>query len=304
MKEPFYKNSKSYLICGLIGVVGVLYLGLAMFLNSVSTYVDVGDGGKSEGLTIFETVRSALGDLKYGFKISRFFPILLVILLFVVLVIMLYFAIKDNFLNENFHRLDKAASEEKPVEKGVVVNDTLEFDLDAVAEAAGAPEITEKVEETVGAVEEVKIEEAKAEEKAEDDPLDEKPIEIKAKELTPEQKKAMARKKRLRMRGPLGMFFRFEDRHKYLARIIPIILSIVIYILLYHTSEYKGMHDSITELVASWQSIITQYKMMNIDTDMVAKIHIGLGLILVFAGELFYIGSFCFNFILDTLNED
>ena len=282
MKEPFYKNSKSYLICGLIGVVGVLYLGLAMFLNSVSTYVDVGDGegGKSEGLTIFETVRSALGDLKYGFKISRFFPILLVILLFVVLVIMLYFAIKDNFLNENFHRLDKAAS------------------------AAGAPEITEKVEETVGAVEEVKIEEAKAEEKAEDDPLDEKPIEIKAKELTPEQKKAMARKKRLRMRGPLGMFFRFEDRHKYLARIIPIILSIVIYILLYHTSEYKGMHDSITELVASWQSIITQYKMMNIDTDMVAKIHIGLGLILVFAGELFYIGSFCFNFILDTLNED
>ena len=282
MKEPFYKNSKSYLICGLIGVVGVLYLGLAMFLNSVSTYVDVGDGegGKSEGLTIFETVRSALGDLKYGFKISRFFPILLVILLFVVLVIMLYFAIKDNFLNENFHKLD------------------------AVAEAAGAPEITEKVEETVGAVEEVKIEEAKAEEKAEDDPLDEKPIEIKAKELTPEQKKAMARKKRLRMRGPLGMFFRFEDRHKYLARIIPIILSIVIYILLYHTSEYKGMHDSITELVASWQSIITQYKMMNIDTDMVAKIHIGLGLILVFAGELFYIGSFCFNFILDTLNED
>ena len=119
MKEPFYKNSKSYLICGLIGVVGVLYLGLAMFLNSVSTYVDVGDGegGKSEGLTIFETVRSALGDLKYGFKISRFFPILLVILLFVVLVIMLYFAIKDNFLNENFQRLDKAASEEKPVEK-------------------------------------------------------------------------------------------------------------------------------------------------------------------------------------------
>ncbi len=282
MKEPFYKNSKSYLICGLIGVVGVLYLGLAMFLNSVSTYVDVGDGegGKSEGLTIFETVRSALGDLKYGFKISRFFPILLVILLFVVLVIMLYFAIKDNFLNENLHRLDAAAG------------------------AAGAPEITEKVEETVGAVEEVKIEEAKAEEKAEDDPLDEKPIEIKAKELTPEQKKAMARKKRLRMRGPLGMFFRFEDRHKYLARIIPIILSIVIYILLYHTSEYKGMHDSITELVASWQSIITQYKMMNIDTDMVAKIHIGLGLILVFAGELFYIGSFCFNFILDTLNED
>lgn len=282
MKEPFYKNSKSYLICGLIGVVGVLYLGLAMFLNSVSTYVDVGDGegGKSEGLTIFETVRSALGDLKYGFKISRFFPILLVILLFVVLVIMLYFAIKDNFLNENFHRLDAAAG------------------------AAGAPEITEKVEETVGAVEEVKIEEAKAEEKAEDDPLDEKPIEIKAKELTPEQKKAMARKKRLRMRGPLGMFFRFEDRHKYLARIIPIIFSIVIYILLYHTSEYKGMHDSITELVASWQSIITQYKMMNIDTDMVAKIHIGLGLILVFAGELFYIGSFCFNFILDTLNED
>ena len=282
MKEPFYKNSKSYLICGLIGVVGVLYLGLAMFLNSVSTYVDVGDGegGKSEGLTIFETVRSALGDLKYGFKISRFFPILLVILLFVVLVIMLYFAIKDNFLNENFHRLDAAAG------------------------AVGAPEITEKVEETVGAVEEVKIEEAKAEEKAEDDPLDEKPIEIKAKELTPEQKKAMARKKRLRMRGPLGMFFRFEDRHKYLARIIPIMLSIVIYILLYHTSEYKGMHDSITELVASWQSIITQYKMMNIDTDMVAKIHIGLGLILVFAGELFYIGSFCFNFILDTLNED
>ena len=173
-----------------------------------------------------------------------------------------------------------------------MVNDTLGFDLDGVTEAADAAET----------VEEVKVEEVKADEKAEDDLFDEKPIEIK--ELTPEQKKAMARKKRLNMRGPLGMFFRFENRHKYLARIIPIILSVVIYFLLYHTNEYKVMYASATELVASYQSIIAQYRMMKIDTDMVAKIHKGLGFLLIFAGELFYIGSFCFNFILDTLNED
>jgi hypothetical protein len=37
---------------------------------------------------------------------------------------------------------------------------------------------------------------------------------------------------------------------------------------------------------------------------MVAEIHTGLGLILVIAGEIFYFGAFCFNFVLDTLNED
>ncbi len=307
MNEPFYKNSKSYLICGLIGLVGVIYLGLAIFINSVSTVIDI-DERNTDGMSVYDSIVGALKDLKYGFKISRFFPLLLAIALFVVLIVMLYFVIKDNFLNENFHRLDKLASEEKPIPKGTVVSTVFGEEKDAIrADITGKPgDVAEKHEEPVeksegsaetadGAVDKETASEDK-------DELEDKPFEIK--EVTPEQKKAMARRRRLQMGGPLGVFFRFEDRHRYLARIIPGILVVLIYIGLYHTREYKEAYNATTELVSSWQSIITQYKMMNMETDMVAEIHTGFGLLMVIAGVIFYFGAFCFNFVLDTLNED
>ncbi|MBQ8951788.1 MAG: hypothetical protein IJ065_11675 [Eubacterium sp.] len=296
MNEPFYKNSKSYLICGLIGLVGVIYLGLAIFINSVSTVIDI-DERNTDGMSVYDSIVGALKDLKYGFKISRFFPLLLAIALFVVLIVMLYFVIKDNFLNENFHRLDKLASEEKPIPKGTVVSTVFGEEEDAVlSDVEGKMEASEKPAEISG---ETADKDSASDEK---DEFEDKPFEIK--EVTSEQKKAMARRRRLQMGGPIGVFFRFEDRHRYLARIIPGILVVLIYIGLYHTREYKEAYNATTELVSSWQSIITQYKMMNMETDMVAEIHTGFGLLMVIAGVIFYFGAFCFNFVLDTLNED
>ena len=297
MKDPFYKNSKSYLICGLIGVVGVLYLGLAIFVNSVTTIIDI-DERNVDGLAIIDSVENALRDIaRHGFKPWKVYPLLLVIILMLAVVIMLYFVIKDNFFNENFRRLDKLASEEKPVPKGTVVNTVF----------GGEDEETESAEATDAAEEsETGKEEAPAEYEPESEfsDLEEKPYEITDTEITLEQKKALARRKRIKMGGPLGVFFRFEDKHKYISRIIPVIAVLLIYIALYHTRAYKDAYNTTTELVISWQSIIEQYKVMNKPTDMVAEIHTGLGLILVIAGEIFYFGAFCFNFILDTLNED
>ncbi len=314
MKDPFYKNSKSYLICGLIGVVGVLYLGLAIFVNSVTTVIDI-DERNVDGLAIIDSVENALRDIaRHGFKPWKIYPLLLVIILMLAVVIMLYFVIKDNFFNDNFRRLDKLASEEKPVPKGIVVNTVFggEDEETKTAEATDAAlDIDAILAETSGtAAEESEVgketEEAPAEPEAESEfgDLEEKPYEITDTEITLEQKKALARRKRIKMGGPLGVFFRFEDKHKYISRIIPVIAVLLIYIALYHTRAYKDAYNTTTELVISWQSIIEQYKAANKPTDMVAEIHTGLGLILVIAGEIFYFGAFCFNFVLDTLNED
>ena len=302
MKDPFYKNSKSYLICGLIGVVGVLYLGLAIFVNSVTTIIDI-DERNVDGLAIIDSVENALRDIaRHGFKPWKVYPLLLVIILMLAVVIMLYFVIKDNFFNENFRRLDKLASEEKPVPKGTVVNTVFggedEETESAEATDAAALDIDAILAETSGTAAE------ESEPESEFSDLEEKPYEITDTEITLEQKKALARRKRIKMGGPLGVFFRFEDKHKYISRIIPVIAVLLIYIALYHTRAYKDAYNTTTELVISWQSIIEQYKVMNKPTDMVAEIHTGLGLILVIAGEIFYFGAFCFNFILDTLNED
>ena len=280
MKEPVYKRSKSYLICGLIGVVGVIYLGISIFIYSVTPVIDVSEGERThDGVSIFNSIQSSINDMKHSFAPVQLLPILLVVILFLVLAAMFYFMIKDNFLNDNFRKNGKEEKEkeENPAAVGVVVNTVFGEEEESLEKPADETDVTDDIEEDA-------------------------PIEIK--EVTDKQKRAAARRRRLNMRGPLGSFFRFEDRHKYIARVLPAIFVILIYIGLYHTPSYKEIYNSTTEVVANWEAVINQYKVMNMETDMVAEVNIGLGFVLMIAGIVFYIGAFCFNFILDTLNED
>ena len=65
MNEPFYKKSKSYLICGLAGIIGALYIGASVFLNSITTVIDI-DEKMTDGMTVMDTVKYSLSSMKQG----------------------------------------------------------------------------------------------------------------------------------------------------------------------------------------------------------------------------------------------
>jgi hypothetical protein len=85
---------------------------------------------------------------------------------------------------------------------------------------------------------------------------------------------------------------------------IPIFVSALSLFGLYHTQSYTSVYKNTTDLVESWKSIITQYHAAGIETAMTAEVRMGLAKILIIVGFILFIGAFCFNFILDTLNED
>ncbi len=262
MKDPFYKNSKSYLVCGLIGTVGVIYLFASLFLNSITTVIMV-DEKTTDGMTLFDTVRSGLTSLKSGFALWKFFPLILFIILVVLLAAMLFFAVKDNFMNEYAKKLSeqerRQAEEVRKAMKGKKAG-------------SGEEENKETDEKTDTA------------------------------EKSAEIKKPVKRRKQLN--GFLGVVQNYVEYHKNLSRIIAVILALLIFIIMYHTKAYKNLYTTTTELVASWQSIIAQYKMAGIETPMQAYIRMGIGKVLMIAGFVMYSASFVFNFILDTLNEE
>ena len=263
MKDPFYKNSKSYLLCGIIGAVGVIYLFASIFLNSITTVIVV-DEKTTDGMTLFDTVRSGLVALKSGVTISKLIPLLMFIILIVVLAAMMFFVIKDNFMNEYAKKLSE--QEEKRAEE---VRKAMKGQLAGNKKADG---------EMSGSGEDKETEVKKAEVK--------KPV-----------------KRRRQLNGFLGIVQNFIEYHKHLSRIIAVALALLLFIIMYHTKVYKNLYTTTTELVASWKSIIAQYEMAGIDTPMQAFIRMGIGKVLMIAGFVLYGVSFVFNFILDTLNE-
>ena len=220
-KQPFYKNRNSYLICGLVGIVGIIYLILAVVTNSVRTVIKLDETGY-DGMGILTSIKRGLLELRYGLSFGRIAPTLLLLLLILFLLIMLYFVIKDNFLNKNFVK-------EK---ERVTLSDKLE-----------------------------------------------------------------------RQDNFIGAFLRFTSRHKNLSRLLIVVPIIVIFVLFRKTLCYRESYDLVTALAVSWKSIIEEYEAMGSPTNMVAEIHIGAAWIFQWAGLVFYVASYCFNYVLDTLNE-
>ena len=69
MKEPFYKSSKSYVLCGLAGIIGAMCFVAAIFLNSMTTVI-VSEAKTVDGASLFDSVLYGLSDLKYGFSLK------------------------------------------------------------------------------------------------------------------------------------------------------------------------------------------------------------------------------------------
>ena len=270
MKKPFYENSKAYLICGLVGVVGAAYIAASVFLNSITTVIDV-DEKMTDGMTLMDTVKYSLSTLKNGgVKLSGFFsaifPLLLLVLLFASLLLIGFFAVKDNFQNPNYIRLQKAEEESKS------------------ASAKGSKDDKEDGKE--------KSEGKDSEGGDKDEDKDSK-------------KKAADKSKQKALKiNEDNRIYKFVTNHRYITRIIPLVVSMLSLFGLYHTSAYKNVYKNTVSLVDSWKSIIIQYQAAGIQTSMSADIHIGIAKILMIVGIVFCIAAFCFNFILDTLNEE
>ncbi len=254
MKEPFYKKSRSYQLCGLAGVLGVICMVLTIFLDSVTAIVKV-DTKMVEGASLMDSVKYGFYALKEGFAIKKLLPLVLLVILFVVLLIMLICTIKDNFMNEHYHKIQK----------------------NELGNAGKAPMPAAAEGET-----------------ADNETADSAAVN------TDEKKKTSF------FEDKFGgtKIYRFTKNHRYLTRMIAVIIAFLIFIALYHTSCYKNVYMNATSIVDSWKSIIAQYKAAGFDADMSAKAYFGIAKIFMILGFILYIGSFCLNFILDTLNEE
>lgn len=253
MKEPFYRKSRSYLLCGLAGVLGIICMVLTIFLDSVTAVVKV-DTKMVEGASLMDSVRYGYSGIKEGFTFSKIVPLILLIILFIVLFIMFIYTVKDNFLNENYHRLQK-------LEQGNVGKSTTAADNAQAADGQPADEQAADAEKT---------------------------------------------KKTSFFENKFGntKLYRFTKEHRHISRMISIIIALVLFIALYHTKCYKSVYINATSVVESWKSIIAQYNAAGFDSGMSAREYIGIAKILMILGFILYIGSFCLNFILDTLNEE
>lgn len=232
MKEPFYKSSKSYVLCGLAGIIGAMCFVAAIFLNSMTTVI-VSEAKTVDGASLFDSVLYGLSDLKYGFSLKDIIPLLLVIIIILSAIILFVFAIRDNFCNEHYKMLKHGAETGK-------------------AESEN--------------------------EKTESNPSE---------------------------RFGNNRLYNFVVNHKYLSRFIPIVVSILGFICLYKTQAYSNVYKNNMAIVENYKAIINQYEIAGVSTGtMKASSYIGIGKILLFVGIILYIGAICFNFILDTLNED
>ena len=254
MNEPFYKKSRSYLLCGLAGVLGVICLVLAIFLDSVTAIVKV-DTRMVEGASLMDSVKYGFYALKEGFAIKKIIPLVLLIILFIVLLIMLIYTFKDNFLNENYHKFQKIETGKMPIPTATATVEDGTSNTEAADDAAAKPDEKKKTSFFEDKFGNTKI-------------------------------------------------YRFNKNHRHISRMISIVIAFLIFIALYHTSCYKSVYANATSIVDSWKSIIAQYQVAGLNADMSAKAYFGIAKILMIVGFILYIGSFCLNFILDTLNEE
>lgn len=106
MKEPFYKKSKTYLLCGLSGVIGALCLVGAVFFDSVVAVVKT-ESSTVDGVSLMDGVKTGIAELQEGFAFRKITPLIYLIIIFISILVMIVMSIKDNFLNENYRRFLK-----------------------------------------------------------------------------------------------------------------------------------------------------------------------------------------------------
>ena len=83
-------------------------------------------------------------------------------------------------------------------------------------------------------------------------------------------------------------------------------LTIVLVIMMTHTTYYNSLMDSIREIKASWDSYIEMCNINHLEGAhrMYCRLWIGPGIFFYVAGAGAYVFSVIYNFVLDTLNED